>query len=128
MHIFRTRAVILAVLCLSLLNNAHAKTFALPADGHALIGEVQYTTSNYGDTPTTIAERYNIGLNAVVAANSGLVENSVMPAGKELKVATQFLLPPVPRHGIVINLPEMRLYYYPKDSGRVMTFPVGIGK
>jgi len=38
------------------------------------------------------------------------------------------MLPPVPRKGIVINLPEMRLYYYPQGSSNVMTFPIGIGK
>ncbi|MEO8401995.1 MAG: L,D-transpeptidase family protein [Gammaproteobacteria bacterium] len=132
MHIFQSNLTrIASLLALALcfpLSNAYARNFSLPSGNESLIGDVQYTTSNYGDTPTTIAQRYNIGLNAVVAANSGLTETTVMQAGRPLKVSTQFLLPPLPRHGIVINLPEMRLYYYPEGSNQVMTFPIGIGR
>jgi L,D-transpeptidase ErfK/SrfK len=41
-------------------------------------------------------------------------------------------LPPGPREGIVVNLPEHRLYYYPKPKRggqrEVITYPVSIGK
>ncbi|MNG93583.1 putative L,D-transpeptidase ErfK/SrfK precursor [compost metagenome] len=37
------------------------------------------------------------------------------------------LLPDVPREGIVINLPELRLYYFPKGKAEVMVLPIGIG-
>ena len=42
------------------------------------------------------------------------------------------ILPPGPREGIVVNLPEHRLYYYPKPQRgqprQVITYPVSIGK
>jgi hypothetical protein len=42
------------------------------------------------------------------------------------------ILPPGPREGIVVNLPEHRLYYYPKprkgEKPVVITYPVSIGK
>ena len=41
---------------------------------------------------------------------------------------TRFILPPGPREGIVINLAEYRLYYYPKGQNVVYTFPLGIGR
>jgi len=113
-------------LCLPL--NTYARNFLLPSNDEALIGQVEYTSTDHGDTPTTIAERYNLGLNAVVAANPGSTETTVFTSGAPIKVASQFLLPPLPRRGIVINLPEMRLYYYPEGSNQVMTFPIGIGR
>lgn len=119
---------LLAVSLLFPLSNAYAKSFALPANDEALIGEVQYTTTNPGDTTTTVSERYNVGLNTIVEANSGVNERSVFATGTPLKIATQFMLPPGTRKGIVINLPEMRLYYYPTGSNEVMTFPIGIGR
>ncbi|MBS0357901.1 MAG: L,D-transpeptidase family protein, partial [Proteobacteria bacterium] len=38
------------------------------------------------------------------------------------------ILPPAPRQGVVINLPELRLYYYPPGTNTVVTAPVGIGR
>jgi len=118
----------LAVSLFFSLSNTYAKSFDLPASNESLIGEVQYTTTNTGDTTTTIAQRYNVGLNTIVEANSGVGERSVFASGTPLKIATQFMLPPGARKGIVINLPEMRLYYYPAGTHEVMTFPVVIGR
>jgi L,D-transpeptidase ErfK/SrfK len=36
-------------------------------------------------------------------------------------------VPDVPHRGIVINLAELRLYYFPPAGGPTITFPVGIG-
>ncbi len=52
--------------------------------------------------------------------------------GSKIVVPTRYILPPGPRRGIVLNLPEMRLYYYPpaeRGQPRVVeTFPVSIGR
>jgi L,D-transpeptidase ErfK/SrfK len=49
-----------------------------------------------------------------------------------LVVPGRHILPPGPREGIVVNLPEHRLYYYPKPKRggpiQVITYPVSIGK
>ncbi len=120
--------VILTVSFCLPLSNADARNFSLPNNNEALLGDVQYTSTEPGDTAITLAQRYNLGLNAIVAANPGIKENSVFRDGTPIKVASQFLLPPLPRRGIIINLPEMRLYYYPAGSDKVMTFPIGIGR
>ncbi|MBV8802344.1 MAG: L,D-transpeptidase family protein [Gammaproteobacteria bacterium] len=104
-----------------------ATAFPLPASENALLGEIQYAQVTR-ESPATIAERYNLGLNAIVNANPGSTERVVYNATGSVKLATQFLLPPVTRKGIVINLPEMRMYYFPENSNQMMTFPVGIGK
>ncbi len=41
--------------------------------------------------------------------------------GTEIFVPQLFILPDVPREGVVINLAELRLYYYPKDQAQVIT-------
>jgi L,D-transpeptidase ErfK/SrfK len=50
----------------------------------------------------------------------------------ELLVPSSYILPDAPREGIVINVPEMRLYYYPEskpDSARlVATYPISVGR
>jgi len=113
---------------LFIFSNAYATNFTLPSNTESLVGNVQYTNTNPGDTTTTVSERYNVGLNSIVEANSGVSERSVFRTGTPLKIATRFMLPPVARKGIVINLAEMRLYYYPPGTNEVMTFPIGIGR
>jgi L,D-transpeptidase ErfK/SrfK len=105
----------------------YATEFPLPPPENALLGEIQYAPLTR-ETPATIAQRYNLGLNAIVDANPGSTERIVYSTTGTVKLSTAFLLPPVARKGIVINLPEMRMYYYPENSDEVMTFPVGIGK
>lgn len=107
---------------------ASATTFSLPNNNNALIGEIQYTTTENGETPAIVAQRYNIGMNAIIAANPSTRERMIFAPGTPLKIASQFLLPPLARKGIVINLPEMRMYYYLDGGKEVMTFPVGIGQ
>jgi L,D-transpeptidase ErfK/SrfK len=108
-------------------HSAFAAEFPLPSQENALLGEVQYTSLTR-ESPALIAQRYNIGLNAIVNANPGSTERVIYSTTGSVKLATVFLLPPVARKGVVINLPEMRMYYYPEKGGAVMTFPVGIGK
>jgi L,D-transpeptidase ErfK/SrfK len=122
------RNVMAAIIAVGMSGQLSATTFnALPAD-ESLLGEMQYVTPSNNDTPTTIAHRYEIGLNALINANSGISETAIATKNAPVKIATQHLLPPVQRRGIVVNLPEMRLYYYPEDSSEVMTYPIGIGK
>jgi len=107
---------------------ALANHYMLPPSGDCLIGDVQYISTDSGDSPVSLAQRYNLGLNAIIDANPGTTIMTVFPSRSEVKIPSEFLLPPLPRHGIVVNLPEMRMYYYPKESNEVMTFPVGIGR
>jgi L,D-transpeptidase ErfK/SrfK len=120
---------IAAVACLLLSLPAFAKTFALPEDDDNLIGQVEYVSSNAGETLLSIAQRFNLGLNVIEEANPGIGPVNLLPAGMHVKIPGLHLLPPLPRKGIVINLPEMRMYYYPsKSEGIVMTYPIGIGR
>lgn len=109
---------------------ATAATFPLPPGDDALIGELSEVHVQAGETLHDIARRFDVGINEVIAANPGL-DPWLPPVGARVVVPAQFLLPQGPREGVVVNLPEMRLYYYPPvrpgETPRVMTFPIGIG-
>lgn len=104
-----------------------ATTYNLPAASESLIGQIQYLTAKANESVINIAVQHELGTNEIVDANPGLAPSRLLAEGTLLTIPTQFILPPVGREGIVVNLPEMRLYYYP-GNGTVMTYGVGVGK
>ncbi|MEC4726664.1 L,D-transpeptidase family protein [Shewanella sp. D64] len=106
---------------------ALANVYPLPEKGSRLIGEVQEHIVVKGDFFQTISKQYNIGILELMETNPG-VDPFLPTVGSKLVIPTQMLLPDVPRTGIVINLPELRLYYFPKNGKEVHVFPVGIGR
>ncbi len=120
-------SLILTMAIVIAMQSAKAVNYTLPPAGNTLIGYVQTTEAVATDTPVGLAQRYNIGLNAIVNANPGTTELRIVNSNY-VKIPTEFLLPNMPHRGIVINLAEMRMYYYPEGHGNVMTFPIGIGK
>lgn len=105
----------------------HAADFPLPPPGQAVIGKVLRVQTRYEDTLSDIARKYDLGYREIVAANPG-VDPWLPGKGAVITVPTRFILPPGPRTGIVINLAELRLYYYPPGEDRVVTHPLGIGR
>jgi len=105
-----------------------AETMPLPAlRGDTLVGELGYITARGDDTFADIARRYDLGFDQLVAANPAI--SPWMPAeGARILLPTQYLLPPGLREGLVLNLAELRLYYFRPRQGEVMTFPVSIGR
>jgi L,D-transpeptidase ErfK/SrfK len=49
------------------------------------------------------------------------------PEGTKLIIPTQWILPTTTKFGIVINIAEMRLFYFIRPIGLVRTYPIGIG-
>lgn len=105
-----------------------ANTWPLPANGSRLVGENRYhVVQNDGGSLEAIAKKYDVGFLALLQANPG-VDPYVPRAGSVLTIPLQTLLPDVPRKGIVINLAELRLYYYPPGKNEVTVYPIGIGQ
>ncbi|NTU77095.1 MAG: L,D-transpeptidase family protein [Alphaproteobacteria bacterium] len=91
-----------------------------------LIGETTTYEIQAEDNLYALARQFDLGIVDLLAANPGV--DPWMPREKEaLLLPAAHILPTAPRKGIVINLSEMRLYYFP-DSHSVMTFPIGIGR
>jgi L,D-transpeptidase ErfK/SrfK len=114
----------LSVLMLS--SQSFATAYTTPAANNSIIGTVQTGYVKSGDTAATIAHAYDIGFNEIQNANPDIDMNHRFSSSREVKISTQHLLPNAPRKGIVINLPEMRMYYY--NGNEVHTYPIGIGK
>tara|TARA_R110000737_G_scaffold982_4_gene2846 strand:- start:11781 stop:12722 length:942 start_codon:yes stop_codon:yes gene_type:complete len=122
------KVIIRSLLLVSLMTTmSFAKTYSLPAADSRLIGEMQYHKVQKGDYFQSIAEQYDVGFLALMSANPGV--DPFLPAvGQHLVIPSQMLLPYGKREGIIINLPELRLYYFPEGSDKVHVFPVGIGR
>src|SRR5690348_10454106 len=88
---------------------AYALTFTLPSNGDAVVGKVRWTQSRPGDNFTSLGRRYDIGYYELVEANPG-VDPSLPKPGTIVVVPTRFIIPNVPRVGIVLNLAELRVY------------------
>jgi L,D-transpeptidase ErfK/SrfK len=115
----------LAALCAA--GSAAALQLPLPPPGEDIVGQVQVIKAKYEDTFADLGSTYDLGYSEMVAANPG-VDAWLPGAGTEIVLPTRFILPPGPREGIVINLAEYRLYYFPKGQNVVYTFPLGIGR
>ncbi|MCX7794353.1 MAG: L,D-transpeptidase family protein [Thermodesulfovibrionales bacterium] len=90
---------------------------------------MKYYEVKEGESLIEIARIFNLGYNEIADANPGTDPFVPMP-GNRVKIPTIWILPErKPSTGIVINLSEMRLYYFFKKEGRsfVKTYPVGIG-
>jgi L,D-transpeptidase ErfK/SrfK len=94
----------------------------------SVIGMVRYYKVRENESLIEIARMFNLGFNGISDANPG-ADPFVPPIGMRVEVPTEWVLPDVKvREGIVINISEMRLYFYPfRNSKYVYTFPIGIG-
>jgi L,D-transpeptidase ErfK/SrfK len=105
--------------------------FEVDASDDDVVGVVQVTKVGKDDTLTDVARRFNSGYEEIARANPG-VDVWLPGPGREVVVPTQYVLPDAPHEGIVVNIAEMRLYYFParKKGERqiVYTHPIGIGR
>lgn len=90
----------------------HAENFSLPQAGDDLIGEIRHTKARQEDTLIDIARRFSVGQDEMVMANQN-VDRWLPKAGTDVLIPQEYILPDAPRAGVVVNIPEMRLYYFP---------------
>ncbi len=106
-------------------------TYVLPPDDVGVVGQVESERALDNDTLLDVARRHGLGFEEMINANPK-VDIWVPGVGTPLELPTRHVLPDAPREGIVINLPEMRLYYYPKPKQNevptVVTYPVSVGR
>jgi len=117
------------LLLVSALRASWATTYPLPPEDSRLVGSNITITIPEGNTEPLehFAAMYGLGLSNMLEANPG-VDPYLPKPGSQLIIPQQVILPDTPRKGIVVNSAEMRLYYYPPDSGTVVVLPIGIGQ
>lgn len=125
------RASLITIALLSALSASHAAwavDYPLPPANSRLIGENQFWTVQEGDRNLqAIARRFDTAAMLILEANDTIAP--VQPkSGTQVLIPSQMLLPDVPREGIVVNLAELRLYYFPPGVNQVQVYPLGIGQ
>lgn len=106
-----------------------AVSYPLPPEGSRLVGSPQTIIVPDGNTLPleAFAAQYGQGLSNMLEANPG-VDVYLPKSGSTLLVPQQLILPDTVREGIVVNVAEMRLYYYPPEGTTVEVLPIGIGE
>ncbi len=111
--------------------SVHAETFPLPPPGVDVVGEIRLVYVAGNEDLLDIMRRHNLGYDEIIHANHG-VSRWAPGDGTPVVLPTRYILPDAPREGIVLNIPEMRLYYYPParagEPRVVITHPVSVGR
>ncbi len=107
---------------------AEARTFALTGD---VVGELVLISTVRKDTIADIARTYSQGYREMRMANPD-VDPWLTGEDTEVIIPSLYVLPSAPREGVVINVPEMRMYYFPKagkgERPLVASYPISIGR
>ena len=105
--------------------------YELPPLENNIIGSIKTIKAEHEDTLLDIARRHGLGYEDIVKANPGL---DIWIPGKDSDVLlpTKYILPNVRREGLVLNLAEYRMYYFPvpkkNEKPIVITYPISIGR
>ncbi|MEO5343149.1 MAG: L,D-transpeptidase family protein [Gammaproteobacteria bacterium SHHR-1] len=108
-----------------------AAVYELPPEGQHLVGEGFFVIARHEDTLVDIAARHGIGYDEIKAANPEV--DPWLPGERtRVFIPAEFVLPAEPRQGMVINLAEKRIYYYPRPAAnerpKLHTYPISIGR
>jgi L,D-transpeptidase ErfK/SrfK len=131
------RLASLALPCILCVATAQAAEFWI-GEGDEVFGEVQVIEARFEDTFVALARTYNVGYEELRQANPG-VDEWLPGAGTKITIPSLYVLPRAPQRGIVVNVAELRMYYFPAESGplpegvapgsrRVITHPISIGR
>jgi L,D-transpeptidase ErfK/SrfK len=99
--------------------------------GESLVGGLTWYRVRKGDTLYDIARQFSLGYNEIVERNPGL-DVWLPPPGAVVMLPTEWILPCCIRRGLIVNIPEMRMYYLrpttEKGVSEVITYAVGLGR
>jgi L,D-transpeptidase ErfK/SrfK len=112
------------------ISGATAASFTL-LPGDTVVGDVQTIVARYEDTLGALGRQFGVGYEEMVAANPG-VDPWLPGQGAKVLVPSRFVLPNTPQVGLVVNLPEHRIYFYPTtkpgQTRTVFTYPISVGR
>lgn len=96
-----------------------------------IVGRMQYRRVKEGETLLEVAREAGLGFHELRDANPS-IDEWIPPAGAEVVVPSRWILPRSRYRGLVVNIPEMRMYVFPTDAKpgqlvSIRTWAVGIG-
>ncbi|UJP05021.1 MAG: L,D-transpeptidase family protein [Nitrosomonas sp.] len=125
------RVFVFAIISLIVAASVRAETWILPPPGIDIFGQLRITEASREETLLDIARRYDIGQIEILLANPN-VDRWLPEDGARVILPSRYLIPHAERKGLVVNLAEMRIYYFPEtpkgEKPKVITHPVGIGR
>lgn len=109
----------------------HANDFMLESPAQSVVGAPQVVFAREQDTFSDLAREYGLGFDELLAANPGI--DPWLPGDNTpVLLPTQYVIPDVPRQGVVLNIASKRLFYFPEaaegEPQVVKTYPIGIGR
>jgi L,D-transpeptidase ErfK/SrfK len=108
--------------------SSNASVFEFHPYSSDIIGKVERIIGKPGDTLASIGVEYDIGHVEMIEANPEIDPEYPLDSPREIIIPNEYILPPGVRTGIVINVAELRLYYYHNDAPLVTSLPIGIGR
>ncbi len=131
LHLSGEAIGLIVLLTTMLLRPAEALTTFTMEAGSSVYGRNLIHLAKRGETLLDIARHYDLGYNQITGANPG-VDPWLPGEGARIVIPARLVIPSHWTYqGIVVNMAEMRLYYFPKPPGPgalVYTCPVGIGR
>ena len=108
-----------------------ANEFVLASSEQSVVGWPQVVFTRSEDTLSDLAREYGLGYDEIVRANPD-VDPWLPGENTPVVLPTQYVLPDVPKTGVVLNIATKRLFYYPEagegEAQKVLTYPIGIGR
>lgn len=130
-HPYRRAALGMSLFTSSVLSPVMAETWPLPPADVDLIGQARVISALHEDTLLDIARRAHLGHDEIMIANPGM-DKWLPGEGAPVILPTRYILPDAERTGLVLNVPEMRLYYFvpakPGEQRVIETYPVSVGR
>ena len=112
-------------------SSIRAETWVLPPPDIDIFGQIRTTQASRAETLLDIARQYDIGQIEILLANPN-VDRWLPEDGAEVILPSRYIIPHAERKDLVLNLPEMRIYYFPEskkgEKPMITTYPVGIGR
>ncbi len=92
-----------------------------------IVGEVREIVARHEDTLLDLARANGLGFVETVTANKGM--DPWLPGdGARIVLPTAHILPAGPRDGILLNLIDQRIYFFPPDGKPIQTYAIGTGQ
>jgi L,D-transpeptidase ErfK/SrfK len=124
-------SVLLAIVHLAAAHSAWCERIVLESSTDSVIGELRLVRAREDETLVDIAREFDLGYDQIVKANPR-VNRWIPGEGTEVILPQSYILPSAARRGVVLNIAELRLYYYPAAGKgtpqEVLTYPVSIGR
>ena len=119
------------LVCSLLVTHAHATSYRLNNITDSIVGQIETVVASRDTTLLDIARKHGFGYQDLKILNP--TTDTWMPRdGEVVQLPSKFILPNVPREGVVLNIPEMRLYFFPPSKKNepieVITYPLGVGR